>query len=93
MTSKELAAAMATVVKDYVRTDRAALEARLADLEAKQQTLPPALPEIAPEDIAASVAGLLRKELADLELHAPKTSKRTVRDAQGAVKYEIEETR
>ena len=91
MTSQELAAAMATVVKDYVRTDRAALEARLAELEAKQQT-PPALPEIPPEDIAASVAGLLRKELADLEPPPPKTSKRVVRDAQGAVKYEIEET-
>lgn len=90
MTSQELAAAMATVVKDYVRTDRAALEARLADLEAKQQTLPPALPEIAPEDIAASVAGLLRKELADLEI-PPRVQKRIVRNAAGQIERVIEE--
>jgi hypothetical protein len=86
MTHQELAKAMAAVVKDYVRTDRAGLETRIAQLEAKTVA-----PEIAPEDIAASVAGLLRKELADLDL-PPRTTKRIVRDASGAVKYAIEET-
>jgi len=89
MTSQELAAAMATVVKDYVRTDRAALEARLVELEAKLQT-PPALPEIAPEDIAASVAGLLRKELADLEPPL-RLQKRIVRNDAGQIERVIEE--
>lgn len=48
-------------------------------------------PEIAPEDIAASVAGLLRKELADLDLTPPRTQKRIVRDAQGQIERVIEE--
>ena len=47
--------------------------------------------DLAPEDVAASVAGLLRKELADLDV-PPRMSRKVIRDGQGAVKYEIEET-
>lgn len=60
---------------------------RIVALEAKSHHV-----DIAPDDIAASVAGLLRKELADLEIPAARITTRTVRDSQGAVKYQIEET-
>jgi hypothetical protein len=79
----------AVVPPTPIMPDVAPLQARIEALEAARVPVP----EIAPEDIAASVAGLLRKELADLELPAVKPSKRIVRDGTGAVKFEIEETR
>jgi len=46
--------------------------------------------ELDADAITAALTELLRKELGDLTV--PVTRKRTVRDATGAVKYEIEET-
>lgn len=82
--------AMAGEVVSLIKSAITPLQERIAQLEQRPVVVPPA--EIAPDDIAASVAGLLRKELADLETPAQKTQKRIVRDGSGAVKYEIEET-
>jgi hypothetical protein len=62
-----------------------AAEARILTMEAKS-----AVPDVDPDDIAASVAGLLRKELADLPVVA-RMNKRIVRDARGQITNVIEE--
>lgn len=46
--------------------------------------------DLDPDAIAEAFTDLLRKELGDL---APSTKRRTVRDAAGAVKFEIEDVR
>jgi hypothetical protein len=49
-----------------------------------QSHLSPPDPDFTPEDLAASLAGLLRKELADLEAKVPpKTRKRIAKDGTG----------
>jgi hypothetical protein len=58
--------------------------------ETKASRARPVVEDIAPEDMAASVAGLLRQELADLPV-VPRTQKRIVRDAQGQIERVIEE--
>ena len=65
-----------------------AAEARIVAMEAKAAA--PVVEHVDPEDIAASVAGLLRKEWADLPVVA-RTQKRIVRDARGQIANIIEE--
>lgn len=65
----------------------AAAEARLQSMETKAAA---PVVDVEPEDIAASVAGLLRKELADLPVPA-RMHKRIVRDARGQIASVIEE--
>lgn len=72
---------MATEVVALLKTALAPIQARLTVLE--QKPTAPVVPEVAPEDIAASVAGLLRKELHDLDLPPMKTKRRVEKDATG----------
>jgi len=58
VTTKELAAAMATVVKDYVRADRAALETRLAVAET----------QLAAHETFTKELGALRERVAVIEV-------------------------
>ena len=92
MTAPELQAVidgLAPVLRAYVARMVDPVVTRVGALEAKAL---PAPAEIAPEDIAASVAGLLRKELADLDVPAPpRLQKRIVRNAQGQIERVIEE--
>lgn len=78
---------MATEVVLLVKSALAPLQERIAKLEAA----PPLAAEIAPEDIAASIAGLLRKELADLDVTDVRMQKRVIRDAQGQIVRVVEE--
>lgn len=78
--------AFADVIVLAIKTATAPLVARLEKLEAA----PVPVAELAPADLAASLAGLLRQALADPP--ATKATRKVVRDAQGAVKYAIEET-
>ena len=80
--------AFADVIVTAIKTAQAPLLARLEVLEAKP-VVPPS--DIPPEDIAASVAGLLRKELADLEIPT-RTQKRIVRNDAGQIERVIEES-
>jgi hypothetical protein len=52
------------------------------------QDAPAPADDMDPDAIAAALTDLLRKELGDL---VPPTKRRVVRDAQGAVKFEIED--
>jgi hypothetical protein len=78
--------ALAAEVVQLVQGALAPLQARLTALEARATT-----PEsIAPDDIAASVAGLLRQELATVAL-PPRRQKRIERDAHGQIARVIDE--
>jgi len=83
VTISEVIVAAVKVQTAALRTRCEELETRIATLEAQPAD------DLDPDAISAAVADLLRKELGDLTV--PVTRKRTVRDATGAVKYEIEE--
>ena len=81
--------AMAGEVVALIKSALAPVQARLAALEQRPIVAP--APDVAPDDIAASVAGLLKKELADLQIPA-RPLKRIVKDGEGNVKFAIEDT-
>lgn len=87
--------ALATAVVLTMKAAIAPLQERIAVLEAKALTPPVVhvapVPDLAPEEMAASLAGLLRKELADLEASVPtKLRRRIEKDGTG---YTVTEER
>ena len=75
--------AFSDLVIDTVERAVAPLYARIALLEATKAAPATVPDELSPEDMAASVAGLLRKELDDLTARPAATRKRIEKDATG----------